>query len=195
MDKYNYLDEIGCVDTLQSWHTRLDENRGDRARLRRAERAEDVLLTDAFYRFLQTMPHGWRDESRIFSAAAVAGLLSHVRENHQPPSRKQQDKKDKEAKRVAASFAEQLGTPVEGQKRPYMSELRFQQLLKSRTTDEFYRNVRRAVQLLGGRVNILSLANDIIQWHKEFDRQIDRRPSKRLAVRWATDYFSVLPQE
>ncbi len=193
MNEYFFLNSAD-IGALQGWHSRLDKNRGDRARLHRAERAEDVLLTDSFYRFLQNMPQGWRDERRIFSAAAVAGLLSHVREDHQQTSKKYQSKNAKKPKRTA-SFAEQLATTTVGQKKPPMSELRFQQLLKSRSTDEFYRNVRRAVQLLGGRVNILSLANDIIHWHREFNKQIDRQPGKRLAVRWATDYFSVLPQE
>ena len=73
-----------------------------------------------------------------------------------------------------------------------MSELRFQQLQKSRTTDDFYRRVLRAIRLLDGKVNILSLANDIIHWHREFDNQIDRKPSNRLSVCWATAYFTAL---
>ena len=185
------------IHALQRWHARLDDNRGDRARLRRAERAEDVLLTEAFAHFLQQMPEAWREPGRIFSSAAVAGLLSHVKEDLQIATKahqgKKDDKQDKKEKKMA-SFAELLATPVEGKKAP-MSEIRFQQLQKSRTTDEFYRNVRRAIALLGGRVNIVSLANDIIQWHQEFNHQIDRQPSRRLAVRWATDYFTVLPQE
>ena len=76
-----------------------------------------------------------------------------------------------------------------------MSELRFQQLQKSRTTGDFYRRVLRAIRLLDGKVNIPSLANDIIHWHQEFDNQIDRKPSNRLAVRWATDYFTALQKK
>ena len=93
-----------------------------------------------------------------------------------------------------ASFAEQLATPAKS-KKPPMSELRFQQLQKSRTTDEFYRRVIRAIRLLDGKVNIPSLANDIIHWHQEFDNQIDRKPSNRLAVCWATDYFTTLQKK
>jgi len=75
-----------------------------------------------------------------------------------------------------------------------MSELRFQQLQKSPTTDDFYRRIIRAIRLLDGNVNILSLANDIIHWHKEFEHQLDRHPANRLAIRWATDYFTALPK-
>lgn len=178
---------------LQQWHDRLGHNRGDRARLRRAERAEDILLTDAFFNFQQTMPESWRDNKQLFYSAAVAGVLSHVKADRQIKSKGYQPK-DKKKPRRTASFAEQLATPIEG-KKPPMSELRFQQLQKSRTTDDFYRRLLRAIRLLNGKVNIVSLANDILHWHQEFNNQPDRNPANRLAVRWATDYFTVLPKE
>jgi len=126
----------------------------------------------------------------MLTSATVAGLLSHVKEDRQALSRGYQPK-DKNKPKKMASFAEQLATPTRGEKSP-ISELRFQQLLKSRTTDDFYRRVLRAIRLMDGKVNITSLANDIIHWHQEFDNQIDRKPSNRLAVRWATDYFTAL---
>jgi CRISPR system Cascade subunit CasB len=83
-----------------------------------------------------------------------------------------------------------LATPTAGKNKAPMSELRFQQLQKSPTVDDFYRRVIRAIRLLGKKVNITSLANDIIQWHQEFNKPIGREPAKRLAVRWATDYYT-----
>jgi CRISPR system Cascade subunit CasB len=159
---------------LLRWHKWLDDNRGDRARLRRAECAEDVLLTDAFFHFLQHMPDSWRKKKPMLSSAAVAGLLSHIKFDNSN-----------------ASFAALLARPVKGDK-PAMSELRFQQLQKSSTTQDFYRRILRAIHLLGGSANVVSLGNDIIHWHQEFENKIDREPAKRLAVRWATDYFTAL---
>ncbi len=159
---------------LLRWYKWLDDNRGDRARLRRAECAEDVLLTDAFFHFLKQIPEHWSEKKTMLSSAAVAGLLSHIKSNS--PN---------------ASFATLLGKPAKGDK-PAMSELRFQQLQKSATTNDFYRRVLRAINLLGGSANVVSLANDIIHWHQEFEHQVDREPAKRLAVRWATDYFTAL---
>ncbi|OEU64032.1 MAG: type I-E CRISPR-associated protein Cse2/CasB [Desulfobacterales bacterium PC51MH44] len=190
--EYRFL-TLAETNTLQKWHRWLDNNRGDRARLRRAERPEDVLLTDAFFYFLQQMPEGWQEKNPILTSATVAGLLSHVKKDRQTLSRGYQPK-DKNKQRNMASFAEQLATPVKS-KKPAMSELRFQQLQKSRTTDDFYRRILRAIRLLDGKVNILSLANDIIHWHREFDNQIDRKPSNRLAVCWATDYFIALQKK
>jgi len=175
MKDTNFLQE-GDKKALLQWHRWLDDNRGDRARLRRAIVPEDILLTDAFFHFLKQMPESskhWR--KNLLASACVAGALAHV-------------KRHQEGK----CFATQLATPLEGKTKAPMSELRFQQLQKSKTLDDFYRRLLRAVQLLDSRVNILSLANDILHWHREFTRTIDRHPQNRLAVRWANDYFTAL---
>ena len=168
-------------EALQNWHKWLDDNRGDRARLRRAESPEDILLTDAFFHFLNKMPEMFPqklpEDQRLYVAATIAGLISHVEEDD--PVR---------------SFPTQLATPPAGKNKAPMNELRFQQLQKSPTIDDFYRRVIRAIRLLGKKVNIASLANDIIHWHQEFEKPIGRQPAKRLAVRWATDYFTALPK-
>lgn len=169
------------IKELKSWHAWLDDNRGDRARLRRAESAEDILLTDAFFHFLNKMPQPFPqklpEDQRLYVAATIAGLISHVEEDDS-----------------TRSFPTQLATPQAGKNKAPMSELRFQQLQKSPTIDDFYRRIIRAIRLLGKSVNIASLANDIIHWHQEFEKPIGRHPAKRLAVHWATDYFTALPK-
>jgi len=190
--KYDFL-SFEEQKALLHWHHLLKNNRGDRARLRRAERAEDILLTDAFFFFLQQMPESWREGKPMLTSAAVVGLLSHIKEDRQAESKAHQYKDENRPPKMAP-FAEQLATPAKG-KKPPVSELRFQQLQKSQTTDDFYRRALRAIRLLDGMVNIPSLANDIIHWHRELDNQIDRKPVNRLAVRWATDYFTALPKE
>jgi CRISPR system Cascade subunit CasB len=164
-DDYYYLNTTERK-ALQSWHTWLDDNRGDRARLRRAESPEDILLTDAFFHFLAKMPEMFPQklpqDQKLYVSAAIAGLLSQVKKGDTP-----------------FSFARQLATPMKDKSKAPMSELRFQQLQKSPTTDDFYRRIIRA----------------IIHWHKEFEHQLDRHPSNRLAVRWATDYFTALPKK
>ncbi len=192
MSEYRFL-TLAEINTLKHWHHWLDDNRGDRARLRRAERPEDILLTDSFFNFLKRVPESWRENNPMLTSAAVAGLLAHVKKDRQTLSKVFQPKNENKPKKMA-SFAEQLATPAKS-KKPPMSELRFQQLQKSPTTDDFYRRVLRAIRLLDGKVNIPSLANDIIHWHQEFDHQIDRKPSNRLAVRWATDYFTALQKK
>lgn len=177
--KYDFMNEYE-QRTIRKWHEMLDDNRGDRARLRRAESPEDVLLTDAFFHFLEHMKStDWQQHIPLLTSATVASALSHVKTEN-----------DK-AKRTT-SFAEQLATPLDGKSKAPMSELRFQQLQKSTSPEDFYRRIIRAIRLLNGQVNIISLANDIIHWHREFEHSVSRTPGNRLAVRWATDYFTVL---
>lgn len=183
-----YFFEYEDVQAIQRWHKWLDDNRGDRARLRRAESPEDILLTEAFFHFLQQMPDTDTWRKNLATSACIAGALSQVKNDRQTNSRIH-NKKDSEHK-VMASFAEQLATPLEGKGKAPMSELRFQQLQKSTSPEDFYRRIIRAIQLLKGQVNIVSLAHDIIQWHKEFAYPASHIPANRLAVRWATDYFT-----
>lgn len=175
--QYRFLKETKSREKLLSWWESLDKNRGDRARLRRAERPDDVLLTEPFFRFLQQMPEEWATPEELLSSAIVAAALSHVKEQ-----------------RDGETFATQLALPKQGGKKARMSELRFQQLQKSRDPEEFFRRLLRAVRLAESRVNIISLAESILHWMNEYSHGIDREPQKRIAVRWATDYYTALPK-
>ncbi len=165
---------------LSAWFHWLDDNRGDRARLRRAESADDVLLSEPFFNFLRQMPDSWALVHNLPVAAMIAAVLTHV--------------KDGLAKRDPGqkSFAGQLAVLKSGSDKARMSELRFQQLQKSRTPDEFFRRLIRAVKLVDGQVNTLSLADSIRRWMNEYRYGISLKPLDRLAVCWANDYYSEL---
>jgi CRISPR system Cascade subunit CasB len=168
-----------------------------RARLRRADSIEDILLTDAFLYFLTYMQDiaEWSDKTpqRLLTLACIAGVLSHVKEDKLSPSRIDYTKKTADTPAKMASFAEQIATPLADKSKAPLSELRFQQLQKSPTLDDFYVRLIRAVHILNDQVNIVSLAEDIIDWHKEFNHIKNfRNPQNRLAVRWASDYYTVL---
>jgi CRISPR system Cascade subunit CasB len=169
---YRLKDEKERKALIAWWHW-LDDNRGERAVLRRAASADDILLTPAFATFLKFMPEQWGAPRNLFDSAMVAGLLARV---------KSQDDKN--------SFAKALALPKKTGGKAAMSELRFLQLQKSRDPDEFFVRATRAIALLGGQANILSLADGVLHWLLEHRRVIDREPTKRLAVRWATDYYT-----
>lgn len=175
--QYRFLNEPEASKRLLNWWESLDKNRGDRARLRRAERPDDILLTEPFFRFLQQMPEEWAKPEALLSSAIVAAALSHVKES-----------------REGETFATQLALPKQGGKKARMSELRFQQLQKSRDPEEFFRRLLRAIHLAESKVNILSLAESILHWMNEYRYGINREPEKRLTVRWATDYYTALPK-
>ncbi len=189
---------------LKWWHW-LDDNRGHRARLRRATIADDVMLTSAFFEFLSyraetkegsaKLCDSWREAENLFVSAMVCGLLSRVQSESSEQIEKQifnKTNRTLEKKKAPAEFAELLAKPNKGGSSPIMSELRFQRLQKSRSPDEFYLQMSRAIDLLGGSVPILSLVNDIIDWCREYEIGLDKNPQKRLAVRWATEYYTTL---
>ncbi len=168
------------AQALKHWWEWLSENRGDRANLRRVHAVDEALLSPAFARFLKMMPGCWlKGETgkgvklNMYEIALVAAVLARVKSE---PAKEQ-------------SFAKSLATPKEGSSKSVMSELRFQQLQKSRTPDEFFMRICRAVNLLGGRVSVESLADDIVHWLVEYRFGPASKPQHRLAVRWAQDYY------
>lgn len=175
--KYRFLDDQKTRDSLLSWWKWLEENRSERARLRRVERPDDALMTGAFSRFIHHMPQEWSGPQRLTGAAMVAAILAHV---------------DIHNNTEAMTFAVQLATPKKWGDKPPMSELRFQQLQKCNDPDEFYRRMVRTLRVLDRNVNILSLANDILHWMYEYYRGVDRNPTSRLAFCWASNYYKTL---
>jgi len=157
---------------LKDWYCKLEDNRADRAILRRSGSADDVLLTPAFSRFLKSMPAHWSEPNRIYGSAMVAGLLGRVKQC------------------TNESFAKSLALPRKAGGKAMMNELRFRQLQKSRTTDEFFIRMSRAIALIDGKVDVLSVADGVLLWLKEQRQSLDKNPSRRLAVRWAFEYYS-----
>ncbi|MGB9499441.1 MAG: type I-E CRISPR-associated protein Cse2/CasB [Dissulfuribacterales bacterium] len=158
------------AETIFKWWASLENNRGDRAQLRRCEKPGDVMIQPAFHRLMHLL--GEERKQPAIELATLAGILSHVQGN----------KKD-------ARFAGQLGTPPEKGGNPVMSESRFQQLLKSKDWNELYLRLRRAVIMLKRQVNITSVSRCIQDWGWEFKGRYHENPSKRLQFRLAEEYY------
>lgn len=143
---------------------------GSRARLRRSERPDDALLTQAFSLFLNQVPDRWAKDNHLYVSAMIAVLLSHIETND-----------------TSNQFMAQLAVG-EGD-RPVMSELRFKQLLKSRDPEEFFKRLLQAIRLLKGKVNTISMIEGILHWYREYQYGPDSNPMNRLSVRWAQQYY------
>jgi len=177
--KYQFLKDPLVREKLLSWRNSLEDNLGERARLRRAESPDDVLLTEAFMHFLQEMPEEWASPKQLPASALVAAIVAHANAHEKEQYQ-------------AVSFASQLATPKDGDDKPRLSELRFQQLQKSHDPTEFFRRLLRAVRMLDRNVNIPSLANDALHWMQEYHKGVERNPQDRLAFCWANDYYRTL---
>lgn len=181
--KYQILKDTSVREKLLTWRMSLDEKPGERARLRRAESPDDVLLTEAFRRFLQVMPEAWGSPKQLPASALVAAIVAHANCHEKG----QYDN---------VSFASQLATPRDGDDKPRLSELRFQQLQKSHDPTEFFRRLLRALRILDRNVNIPSLANDALHWMEEYRKGVERNPQDRLVFCWASDYYrTLLPKQ
>lgn len=177
MAQYKYLQGDGTV--ILAWWESLTDHQEERALLRRARGAGEVMLSRPFFHFLNFpgISAFWAREENLMVSAVVVGVLSGVKE-HNPQY----------------SFAQSLAKSLEKGGRNPVSELRFFTLQKSCNIDEFFSRISRIVSMLKGRGNVLSLANDIVHWERELRLGVDMKPMNRLAVKWANDYFSQLPK-
>ncbi|WP_300498484.1 type I-E CRISPR-associated protein Cse2/CasB [Marinobacter sp.] len=148
-----------------------------RAELRRCHTVDDVLLTEGFRNLWFSLDaETQKNEAGMLACGMVAGALADVRQHD-----------------ASNSFAAALGSQKEKTGKPYASELRFAQLQKSDGMDSFLRRCRRSIALLGGTVNVTSLADGILHWAREH-QGTTTAANQRLAVRWATDYFTALAE-
>lgn len=147
-----------------------------RAVLRRARTPDDALLTEGFRHLWFALPERQRKPWNMAPWGCVAAVLAEVR-THQP----------------GIEFAAAMAQETEkGAGKPRVSELRFSQLQHSNDLAELHRRMRRMVHLLDEKVNVLSLADGILHWHREQSGFVDVAPDRRLPVRWATAYFTEL---
>ena len=97
--------------------------------------------------------------------ALVAGLAAHVRIDNE-----------------GSPIAEQMATGhSDGSAR--VSGLRFRRILKMEEQNEFFAGMARIIALLGGTVNLQSLAQSVYFWND------------RTRKTWAFEYYSKAPGE
>jgi CRISPR system Cascade subunit CasB len=95
----------------------------------------------------------------------------------------------------ALSFAAQLGEQIVKDK-PCFSTLRFERLQKATDPETFCQQLIRAVKIRGKEgVNILSLADGIFLWMREWQQREAHQPEStspfdRNRIRWANEYLS-----
>lgn len=151
------------TQVLNRWWLALNDNRGDRAELRRCSTLAEVAFTPAYHRLrLNLMKFG---TVNVDSLAMVAGLAARVKSNI-----------------AGNTLAEQMATgKSDGSAR--LSGLRFRRLLKIKERDELFTAMGRVIALLGGVVNLQSLANNLYYWNDRTRKQ------------WAFEYYTKSPSE
>jgi len=156
----------GSASILRLWWEGLEQDRGERAALRRASNPTEVVFSPAYHRlFGQIQQQGFK--MRRDSLAAVAGMSAHVKEDTGQ----------------GLTFAKQMASPKSQGSGAKVSGLRFRRLLAVVQREELYPLLIRVIRLLDGRVNLLDLANSVYWWNEMTRRQ------------WAYDYYATAPEE
>jgi len=155
---------------LTAWWESLEENKGERARLRRATSPVEALLLPSTVRLLNQLdPQKKRnDDFHLLRIGAIAGVLAHVKNNDQ------------------GHPARRMATPKTEGGAPRISESRFRRLLACQELDALHIALTRVVQQLDGQINVFSLAGAIYTWNTGKDRT--RRE-------WAREYYANAPQK
>lgn len=139
------------TQALIAWWQTLNDNRGDRAELRRCSTLAEVAFTPAYHKLRFALAKFGRVNAD--GLALVAGLAARVKSNV-----------------TVDSFAEQMATgKADGSAR--VSGLRFRRLLKIKDREELFTAMGRTVALLGGAVNLYSFANSLYYWNDRTRKQ------------------------
>ncbi len=133
------------VEELVKWWQGLDDDRGERAVLRRSHSLMEVAFSPAYHRLRQTLCRiGNVDDDKL---ALVVGLTARV-------------KSADDSRRIA----EQMATgKLDGSAR--VSGLRFRRLLKVKGPEDLFTAMTRTIALLSGSANIQSLAQSVYYWN------------------------------
>lgn len=146
---------------LHLWWKELEDQKGERARLRRAPSPVEVVFSPAYHRLFRNLPI---NRERL---ASVAGLVSHVKEDTG----------------FSISLPQQMATRKTGSDNAIVSGLRFRRLLAIPDRNALYPMMIRVIRLLGGRLNLLSLAESVYWWNESTRKE------------WAYDYYATAPKE
>jgi CRISPR system Cascade subunit CasB len=130
---------------LLAWWRELEQNRGDRAELRRCADLLQVMQTEAFHAARRRLIGAGlsEQESRNPRLAAIIALAAHA--------------KGLSEESLPESFSS-------GEKRPLVSPLRFRQILDASDDDELFTRLRRVLPLIDARVNLVQLAANVWYW-------------------------------
>lgn len=129
------------------WWRGLDNDRGERALLRRCRSLTEVVFTPAYHRLRVAVSRcGIVNDD---SLALVAGLAARV-------------KTDTDDAQIAEQMA---GGKPDGSAR--VSGLRFRRLLKVHGTEEMLSAMSRTIALLDGSVNLQNLVQSVYWWNDQ----------------------------
>lgn len=154
------------VQKLLEWWDDLDKkHRGERAVLRRCGTLAEVVFSPAYHRLrLSVGRFGTVNDDGLALVVGLAARVEHPVKDHNDEN----------------TIAKQMAT---GNDKAKVSGLRFRRLLKVKEKENLYTSMSRIISILGGTVNLQSLAQSVYFWNDITRKQ------------WAFDYYSKAPGE
>jgi CRISPR system Cascade subunit CasB len=162
--RYLKFEDPQATAILLAWWQGLDKHRGERAALRRCRSLTEVAFVPSFHHLLRELSQC--SSVNAEGLALVAGLASHLKSNS-----------------PRSGIAEQMAKSKKPGGSAALSGLRFRRLLKVQAREDLYPALVRVIALLGGAVNLVSLAKSAYEWNDWTRKQ------------WAFDYYSTAPAE
>ena len=154
-----------AAEILFNWWKMLNEaDKSGRAQLKRCATIEEIVFIQVYHVLLHKLQIGYRvNRERL---AAMAGIIAHI-------------KFDSPEIAVAKLFA----APKTGGKAARLKGLRFRKLLKNKSHEDLFSDLRKGLKIIDSTANVVGLANDVYRWNDYVKKQ------------WAFDYYSVAPEE
>ncbi len=146
MSDANDKTDIGAA-AAHWWRTALADTgpgRMARARLRRCNTPVEALAVEATHNLHAALGGGMKRQGDRLALIAIA--LANIRESHARPA------------------AERMGDIVAEQKRPKVSPVRFQTLVRTGKPAELIRPLRRALIQIDQAANVAALSRDLFYW-------------------------------
>lgn len=158
-------------EIIEEWWRGLEEQRGDRAELRRCHGLAEASLVAAFQRLYGRLERlGAVDRHSGHRLAAAALVLAMVR--HDAGGN--------------ANLARLMAMPGPNPNKGKVSGLRLRRLLAIDDLEELVQALVRVVRLLDERAPVASLAADIFAWGSP-------GPREKVRQRWAYEYYANAP--
>jgi CRISPR system Cascade subunit CasB len=147
---------------LLEWCENLENNKGDRAQLRRCKTLSDVELSPAFQRAYWNMIKLFENPPSKEQCAVIIALAAHVKKNVSDPPGTKRDDQDRH-------FGHQMAQGSDG---PKLHELRFRRLLRIEERDRLFQVLSKIIRHLERKVNLLDVMAIAFYWGDSARKQL-----------------------
>lgn len=158
MSDYLFTKDHRTSAILLEWWKNLENNKGDRAELRRCHNVSEIIMTPAYHRIYRWLVSVELPDEPANDRIPVLVALAAQIKNHVPSNN-------------ADIFPKALSQKVAGSDRPRLSANRFRSILQLDAPDELLTGLRRSLPLIDSVSDIRDLAHAVYYWGDKIKRR------------------------